>query len=593
MIKTIDDLRNGSNKQTIHISSEETEEKLDQKIHDIDIKEKEKLVAEKAAMTGVGYMSLKGFPIQVEAISVIPEQKSLEAKIICFYRTDEELRFGIVDMNNQKSRAIIDELNTKYPSLRKVEYLISDYSFEHAHKLYSIVPKIKAFTGNVEITEEEINRYKQEIKSFTQLDEKLKSASITDMMTMILSSAIQARSSDIHIEAEEEDVKIRFRIDGVLQVVAVLGKEVWPKLISRVKLISGLKLNITDIPQDGRITIELTEEKIDVRVSTLPSAYGESVVMRLLMSSVAGLEFDSLGIRGKAYEDLKREAERPNGMIVTTGPTGSGKTTTLYAILNKLNTTSTKIITLEDPIEYKLKGIIQSQIHTSQQSENEGLKAALQAGLSGGGGGQKEYTFAQGLRAILRQDPDIIMVGEIRDLETAEIAIQSALTGHLVVSTIHTNDAAGAIPRFMSMGVKPFLLAPALNAVVGQRLVRRICEECKEEEIVDENTLTRIKKILSEIPENSGEKVDLNNLKFYKGRGCSACNNVGYKGRVGIYEIFTMNKEIEEIVLSGKVSEYQMKEVAVKNGMITMAQDGLLKAKDGITSVKEIFRVIE
>ena len=593
MVKTINDLLSGSSKQKVQISSEEVEEKLDQKIRDIDIKEKEKIVAEKAALTGVGYINLKGFPIQVEAISVIPEIAASEAKTLCFYRTDDELRFGIVDLNDEKSIDIRQKLHLKYPSLKQVEYLISEYSFEHAHKLYATVPKIKVFSGNVEITEDEINRYKQEIQSFTQLDEKLKSASITDMMTMILSSAIQARSSDIHIEAEEKDVKIRFRIDGVLQIVAILEKEIWPKLISRVKLISGLKLNISDIPQDGRITIELTEEKIDVRVSTLPSAYGESVVMRLLMSSVAGLEFDSLGIRGKAYDDLKKEAERPNGMIVTTGPTGSGKTTTLYAILNKLNTSNTKIITLEDPIEYKLKGIIQSQIHTTQQSENEGLKEALQAGLAGGGGGQKEYTFAQGLRAILRQDPDIIMVGEIRDLETAEIAIQSALTGHLVISTIHTNDAAGAIPRFMSMGVKPFLLAPALNAVVGQRLVRRICEKCKEEETIDESTMARIKKILSEIPENSGEKIDLDNLKFYKGRGCPACNNVGYKGRVGIYEIFTINKEIEEIILSGKVSEYQMKEVAVKNGMVTMAQDGLLKAKDGITSVKEIFRVIE
>jgi type II secretory ATPase GspE/PulE/Tfp pilus assembly ATPase PilB-like protein len=593
MVNTINDLLKGSDKNKIHVSSEETEEKLDQKIRDIDIKEKEKIVEEKASSTGMAYIDLKGFPIQAEAISVIPEEKAQEAKTICFYRSDIELRFGIVDVNNQVSKAIREEYKAKYPDLQQVEYLISVHSFEHGHKLYASVPKVKELSGNVEITEEELNKYKEEIQSFTQLDEKLKQASVSDMMTMILAGAIQVGSSDIHVEAEEKEVKIRFRIDGVLQVVAVLEKEMWPKLISRIKIISGLKLNITDIPQDGRITIQLTEDKVDVRVSTLPSAYGESVVMRLLMSSVAGLEFDSLGIRGKAYEDLKRETERPNGMIITTGPTGSGKTTTLYAILNKLNGPETKIITLEDPVEYKLKGIVQSQIHSTQQSEGEGLKEALKAGLSGGGGGQKDYTFAQGLRAILRQDPDVIMVGEIRDLETAEIAIQSALTGHLVISTIHTNDAAGAIPRFMSMGVKPFLLAPALNAVIGQRLVRRICEKCKEEDEVDEKTLERIKRLLSEIPETSGEKLDFDKLNFHKGKGCSVCNDTGYKGRVGIYEIFTMTKEIEEIVLSGKVSEYQMKEVAVKQGMITMAQDGLLKAKDGITSVEEIFRVIE
>ncbi|MBU1075320.1 GspE/PulE family protein, partial [Patescibacteria group bacterium] len=517
MANTIDDLINGSDKKKVHISSDETEEKLDQKIRDIDIKEKERVVEEKAALTGFSYISLKGFPIQSEAISVIPEDKSKEAKTICFYRADNEIRFGIVDVNNQKSRDIRADLKTKYPDLRQVEYMISNHSFEHAHKLYASVPKIKKVTVDLEITEEDLNRYEEELSSFRELDEKLKKVSLSDMITIMLAGAIQSRSSDIHIEAEKNDIKIRYRIDGMLQVVAKLDNELWPKLISRIKSMSGMKLNITDIPQDGRISIQLSDDIIDVRVSTLPSAYGESVVMRLLVSSLVGLGFNQLGIRGKAYEDLKKEVERPNGMIMTTGPTSSGKTTTLYAILNKLNSPETKIITLENPIEYKLDGVVQSQIKSAEKSEGEDLKDALKEGLTGGGGGGRSYTFAQGLRSILRQDPDVIMVGEIRDLETAEISIQSALTGHLVISTIHTNDATGAIPRFLSMGVKPFLLAPALNAIVGQRLVRKICQECKEETKLDEPTLNRVKEILSEIPENSGERVDPNSLKFYRG----------------------------------------------------------------------------
>ncbi|PIS42163.1 MAG: hypothetical protein COT24_05090 [Candidatus Kerfeldbacteria bacterium CG08_land_8_20_14_0_20_40_16] len=593
MDQTINDLLNGSENGKLQVSSEETEEKLKHKIEEIEIKEKEKLVAEKASPLGLSCISLKGFPIEPEALSLIPEEKAKAIKAVCFLRTEEELRIGVVDPANPEISKIIGEFKEKFPRLNTELYLISEYSLQQALKLYAAIPKIKKVIAGVEISGEELNKYRAEIKSFRELNNKLKKVSLTEMVTIILAGAIQARSSDIHIEAEEKDIKVRYRVDGVLQDVAVLPQEWWPKIISRIKIISGLKINIVNRPQDGRITIYLEDDKIDVRVSTLPSAFGESVVMRLLMSQSVGLKFEDLGIRGKSYEDLKRESKRPNGMIVTTGPTGSGKTTTLYAILNTLNRPETKIITLEDPIEYKLKGIVQSQVSGKGEGDDEDLKTILREGLSGGGGGKKGYSFAQGLRAILRQDPDIIMVGEIRDLETAEIAIQAALTGHLVISTIHTNDAAGAIPRFLSMGAKPFLLAPALNAVIGQRLVRRICKECQEEISLDETILTRVKEILSQTPENSGEKVDLDNLQFFRGKGCDQCNGIGYKGRIGIYEIFTMNKEIEEIILSGKVSEYQMKEVTVKHGMITMVQDGLLKAKDGITTIEEVFRVTE
>jgi len=329
-------------------------------------------------------------------------------------------------------------------------------------------------------------------------------------------------------------------------------------------------MNITDRPQDGRFTIYLEKEKIDVRVSCLPTSYGESVVMRLLLSSSIGLGFEKLGFRKEVLNLLKQQIKRPNGMIITTGPTGSGKTTTLYAILNELNDKETKIITLEDPVEYRLQGINQSQVDKS-----------------------KNYTFAKGLRSILRQDPDVVMVGEIRDLETSEIAVQAALTGHLVISTLHTNDAAGALPRLLSMGVKPFLLAPSINAVIGQRLVRKICDKCKKEISIPLEQMEKVKKILLEIPVNSMIKIDLDKLKFYKGEGCEACQGLGYKGRMGIYEVFTIDSDIEKEILSGQLSEYKMKELTKAQGMITMVQDGVLKALEGITSIDEVFRVAE
>jgi type II secretory ATPase GspE/PulE/Tfp pilus assembly ATPase PilB-like protein len=398
----------------------------------------------------------------------------------------------------------------------------------------------------------------------------MKGADITDAVAIIIAGALKGDASDMHIEAEEKDVVVRYRIDGVLQDAARLGKDVWPRIISRIKLFSGLKLNVSNIPQDGRFTIFIGGKKTEVRVSTIPTAYGESVVMRLLKPSTIGLSFDDLGIRGKAYEQLKAQVERPNGMIITTGPTGSGKTTTLYAILKKLNDSETKIITLEDPVEYSLEGINQSPIDLS-----------------------KDYTFAKGLRAILRQDPDVIMVGEIRDLETAETAIQAALTGHLMVSTIHTNSAAGAIPRFLSMGVKPFLLAPALNAVIGQRLVRRVCKDCKLEAALDPEQMKKVQEIMANLSPDAGEKPDLAAAKFWKGKGCKTCGDSGYKGRLGIYEIFTMSPEIEKLLLTGNVSEYQMQDLAVKQGMVTMAQDGILKAIDGLTTVEEVLAAAE
>lgn len=538
-------------------------------MHSLELKAKEHEVEERARQIGVPYINLVGFPISPEALKLIDESVAKEKKVICFFYTGSEFRLGALNPKDPALDELIFQIGERTHA-RGVSYLISEHSFERAFEAYKTLPKLRPAAKGVAISQEDLEKFGEEFRSFEELQKRLKGVSVTDLVTLIVGAALKSSSSDIHIEAEEKEIVTRFRIDGVLHIVARLLKEDWAKIISRVKLLSGLKLNITSTPQDGRFTIFLKEGNVEVRVSTIPTAYGESVVMRLLRSTAIGLKFEDLGLRGRAFEQLKKEIERPNGMIITTGPTGSGKTTTLYAILTKLNDPETKIITLEDPVEYKLPGIQQSQIDAS-----------------------KDYTFAAGLRSILRQDPDVVMVGEIRDLETSDIAIQAALTGHLVLSTIHTNSAAGAIPRFLALGSKPFLLAPALNAVMAQRLVRRIHEECKEEAQLDEENLKRVKDRLAAIPQASEYKVDLNNLKFYRGRGCAKCFDLGYKGRVGIYEVLTMNKEIEEVILSGKVSEYTMQEIAVKAGMITMVQDGLLKALDGLTTVEEVFGVAE
>jgi len=551
------------------IQERNVQEKLGDKLKVITEENEEIKTQQKAQEYGMPYIDLSEFPVSNESLQSIPENICIDNNLICFVNTGEEIRLATTDPENKKNDEIRNQLEEQHHAKTKL-YLISHRNLQKRLAQYAKVPKYAKPIEGVEVSEAELTQFAEIAKDFMALNAEIKKVNITDMVTLIIAASLQSGASDIHIEAEEADIKVRFRVDGVLHDAASIDKSSWPKVISRIKLLSGVKLNITDKPQDGRISIKMTKEHVDVRVSTLPTTWGESVVMRLLKSSTASLDFEDLGILGQAYENLKREVERPNGMIITTGPTGSGKTTTLYAILNKLNKEGTKVITLEDPVEYKLKGINQSQIDHS-----------------------KGYSFADGLRSILRQDPDIVMVGEMRDLETSDVAINAALTGHLVISTIHTNSAAGAIPRFLAMNVKPFLLAPALNAIIGQRLVRRICESCKQEYIPEPDKLERAKELLNSIPEGHPDKPDMTNIKFYKGTGCDVCHKIGYKGRIGIYEILGMTPEIEKMVLSGKVSEYDMQAVGIKNGMLTMAQDGMVKALKGITSIEEVFRVSE
>lgn len=550
------------------IPNKEAAQALDAKMHAMELERREAATLALANLSGLPHITLKGFPIAPEALSQIPRETALATKTICFFLEAGSFRVATVNPADAAVRDVVDAI-AKRTKAHGLLYVISEESFQHAYQLYDKLPQVRVIERGVTIKGEDLERFQGVTTSFQDLATRLAEVNVSDMVTMLIASALEARSSDIHIEAEEKEIVARFRVDGALVRVATLSKDVWHNLDSRIKLIAGLKINVSDTPQDGRFTIHMPKEEIDVRVSLIPTGYGESIVMRLLRSSAVGLKFDDLGIHGRAFELLKREIARPNGMIITTGPTGSGKTTTLYAILNTLNKPDIKIITLEDPIEYRLQGIAQSQIDYA-----------------------KEYTFAKGLRSILRQDPDIVMVGEIRDLETAEIAIQAALTGHLVLSTIHTNSAAGAIPRFLAMGVKPFLLAPALNTLMAQRLVRKLCQDCKTKDEPDAAVMEKVEALIATLPQAEAATL-ARPLQFFKGVGCQSCFGLGYRGRIGIYEIMSMGPDIEKNILSGQVSEYAIAELAQKAGMLTMAQDGILKALSGVTSLEEVFAVSE
>ena len=545
------------------------QQKFQKKMEEVSFKERELEAMRLAAKVGIPHINLERFPVSQYALQQLPREQAEAAKAVCFYATPDEIRVGAIDPRTQEVKDLVYEMEERTHAHSGL-YVISEKSFDKVMKLYDVLPVVKAVSKDINISEEELNSVQADVTDFQSLQALLEKTNTSDLMIYLLGAALKLGSSDLHVEAEQDGIVVRVRLDGILHDAATMKKEAYRKLVNRIKLIASLKLNITDRPQDGRFTIRLSTGDVDVRVSTMPTVHGESIVMRLLRQSREGLTLDEIGLRGMAFEKLKREIERPNGMIITTGPTGSGKTTTLYSVMTLLNQSDVKIITLEDPVEYRMEGVNQSQIDRSH-----------------------DYTFAKGLRSILRQDPDIAMVGEIRDLETADIAIQAALTGHLMLSTIHTNSAAGAIPRFLSMGVKPFLLAPALNCVIGQRLVRRICQECKEVAKLSADHAERVRSIIATMPEKERSSVEQKEQIFYIGAGCDACNGIGYKGRIGIYEILTIEHEVEQMILSGQVSEFDIEKQAVGGGMVTMVQDGILKALDQITSIDEVFRVIE
>lgn len=395
----------------------------------------------------------------------------------------------------------------------------------------------------------------------------IKEAPIAKIVNSILEFAVKSRASDVHIEPQETRTRVRYRIDGILNEKLTLPKSIHDSLISRIKILSQMKIDERRIPQDGRFSFRIGDEEVDLRVSTLPTVFGEKVVMRLLKKTGGMPSLSELGLRGPQLKDLEEAISKPYGIILVTGPTGSGKTTTLYSVLTKLNQPSVNIVTLEDPVEYQITGINQVQINP-------------QAGL----------TFATGLRSFLRQDPNIILVGEIRDKETTQLAIQAALTGHLVFSTLHTNDAATAIPRLIDLGGEPFLIASVLNASVAQRIVRRICPYCKREYEPPPEIIENIKSVLGDLLPK--KYLDGELIKIAKGKGCNECNNTGYKGRIGIFEVLKITTTINKMILK-EASAKEIEKQGKKEGLVIMKQDGYLKVLEKITTIEEVLRVAE
>ncbi len=531
-------------------------------IEDLLIKEKkiDKKIIYKtiAEIKGFDYIDLSSIPIDSQAISLISENiarkydifpyKYDPKKSTIYIATCDPENIFISDFLEKKTRKSIKMILADKEQIRKSINL--SYS-------QGLSPEIKEALKDF-VTNEE--------KKVSYQDISIKEAPIAKIVLTILEFATKSRASDIHIEPEENRTKVRYRIDGILHEKLSLPKIIHNALISRIKILSEMKIDEKRIPQDGRFNFKLNNEEVDLRVSTLPTVNGEKVVIRLLKKTGGIPTLNELGLRGTQLKDLEESIIKPHGIILITGPTGSGKTTTLYSILSKLNKPSVNIMTLEDPVEYQIPGINQVQINP-------------QAGL----------TFATGLRSFLRQDPNIILVGEIRDKETTQLAIQAALTGHLVFSTLHTNDAATAIPRLIDLGAEKFLISSVLTCVVAQRIVRRICPYCKityqPEKVVEENIKTVLDyyypKIFSDKP-----------LMLTKGLGCTECNNTGYLGRIAIFEVLKISSSINRLILQ-QASAKDIEEMAKKEGLITMKQDGYLKVLDGITTIEEVLRVAE
>ena len=390
-------------------------------------------------------------------------------------------------------------------------------------------------------------------------------APVARIVSTLLEYGIKVRASDIHIEPLENESRIRYRIDGILHEKLILPKKIHDAIVSRIKILGNMKIDEKRLPQDARFNFKIGQEELDLRLSTMPTAHGEKVVMRLLKKTGGVPDLPELGLRGKALHNLEENIKRPHGIILLCGPTGSGKTTTLYSILSKLNSSQVNILTLEDPVEYRIVGVNQVQINT-------------QAGL----------TFASGLRSFLRQDPNIIMVGEIRDTETTDLAIQASLTGHLVFSTLHTNDSSGSLPRLLDMKAEPYLIASTVTCVVGQRVVRKICPTCRISKVPQKEIVEKMKEVLGGLFDYEKNK----NLKLFEGRGCKECNNTGYLGRIGIFEVLLISEKIAKMIIVRSRAQDIAKQ-AVSEGMITMRQDGILKVLEGITTVEEVLRVAE
>ena len=508
--------------------------------------------------------------IPLKVLELIPYDSAKYYKMIPLEKKDSQVEVGMVYPEDLQAQEALKFLFRQQKFSYSI-FLITPTVFENLSKQYQSLKKevTKALKElEVEMDNGGTEKVPVQREEFERMAEE---APVTKMVAVILRHAVEGKASDIHIEPTKKESKIRFRLDGILHASLFLPLKIHPAVVARIKILSNLKIDETRLPQDGRFGITVGQKNVDFRVSTFPTALGEKVVLRVLDPQESSMSLEGLGLERRNFEILKRAIARPYGMILVTGPTGSGKTTTLYAVLHILNQEGVNIITLEDPIEYFIEGVNQSQVKP-----------------------EIGYTFATGLRHILRQDPDIVMVGEIRDQETAVLATQASLTGHLVLSNLHTNNALGVIPRLIDLGVAPFLLPPSLSVCIAQRLVRRLCQYCKKEVSPNPKIKEMIIRDFESLPSLMKKEAGglLKSFKIYEPAGCKKCNPNGYSGRIGLYEILEMTPELSEIVLK-EPTESRIKEEAFRQGMITMKQDGILKILEGVTSVEEVLRAAE
>ena len=550
------------------------EEKQEEKLDLLRKQEEESLAATLSKRYGVPYLDLSVQPINIDALRVVKEADARAAEIAVFNATDKNIDVAVLSPQSDKTLAAIEEL--KQRGYNPEIYMVSHQSLERVWGRYKDMSySFETKSGALDISNEQILEM---VKKVTKLEDVTKlveevlnmkrSYRISRTLEIILAGSIALKASDVHFEPEDAGVRLRYRLDGVLTDILNFDKETYSLLLSRIKLVSELKINVREKAQDGRFSIKLGEVEIEIRTSLLPGPYGESVVLRVLNPDAISVELEHLGIHPRLLDILMKEIKKPNGMILTTGPTGSGKTTTLYAFLKKVYTPDIKVITIENPIEYHLDGIVQTQTEAD-----------------------KGYTFAEGLRSALRQDPDVIMVGEIRDSETAGVAVNAALTGHLVLSTLHTNNAAGSFPRLLDLGVNPKVISSALNVSIAQRLVRKLCDKCRQEIVLEGVQKEKVEQILSEISDQSYLE-GVQKEKIWGAKGCVECNNLGYKGRVGVYEAILIDNNIEKAVITNP-SERDIREAAKTQNLLTLKQDGIIKVLNGITSFEELDRVVD
>ncbi len=547
------------------------EEKTARKLELLKRREEEESVAILAQKYGIPYADISTFPVEIDALKILPEEKARKGEVAVFQQTGKRLKAAVRNPEKEDTKTVLKRLSEERYEYDL--YLVSRSSLERVWSFYKRVPQEQGgVSGTIDISPEKLAALQKEIRNIEEIKKKIGEtffSKTTDALEVILAGALAVEASDVHIEPQEATVRVRFRIDGVLSDISYIPQKLYMLVISRIKLVSELKLNVHDRSQDGRFTIRTDDTNIEVRTSVLPGPNGENMVLRILNPKTLAIPFEKLGMQPSVIKTVEEELKRPNGMILTTGPTGSGKTSTLYAFLRKIHSAGIKIITIEDPIEYHLVGVEQTQVDP-------------QAG----------YDFATGLRAIVRQDPDVILVGEIRDLETAETAVHASLTGHLVFSTLHTNDAAGTIPRLIDLGVRPNIIAPAINIAMAQRLLRKLCANCHKSSKPSPAERKKIEKELSAFPKDIKVPAAREWTIFKpEPRGCALCNQLGYRGQIGVFEIILIDEALERLILR-EPSEYEIKKEAARQSQITMKQDGLLKVLAGVTDFAELERVL-